>query len=122
MRMWMVDPETMCRKHLLGEHVEIHMLIGALRKGKPLHGFTKKGLLEFSSVGGRHDQIVLEMESRGYVHRSPLGLEPEDIESLLVWARKNDKGVDRENSLLELHKRCPECKALWEEKNEKSTD
>ena len=24
MRMWMVDPKWLCRKHLLWEHVEIH--------------------------------------------------------------------------------------------------
>jgi hypothetical protein len=30
MRMWMVPPKVMCRKHLLGEHVEIHMLAGSL--------------------------------------------------------------------------------------------
>lgn len=38
MRMWMLPPETMCRKHLLGEHVELHMLLGSLRRGKTLTG------------------------------------------------------------------------------------
>ena len=32
------SPETMCRKHLLGEHVELHMLLGSLRRGKTLTG------------------------------------------------------------------------------------
>lgn len=39
MRMWMLPPETMCRKHLLGEHVELHMLLGSLRRGKNIDGF-----------------------------------------------------------------------------------
>jgi hypothetical protein len=43
MRMWMVWPELMCRKHLLGEHVEIHMLLGALNKGHRVQGFINKG-------------------------------------------------------------------------------
>lgn len=33
MRMWMVPPELMCRQHLLGEHVELHMFVGAINKG-----------------------------------------------------------------------------------------
>jgi len=28
MRMWMLNPKALCRKHLMGEHVEIHMLVG----------------------------------------------------------------------------------------------
>jgi len=28
--MWMTPPAGMCRKHLLGEHVELHMLLGQL--------------------------------------------------------------------------------------------
>lgn len=34
MRMWMLPTAGMCRKHLLGEHVELHMLLGSLRRGK----------------------------------------------------------------------------------------
>ena len=30
MRMWGVDPKQMCRQHLLGEHVELHMQAGAV--------------------------------------------------------------------------------------------
>ena len=36
MRMWLVPPSHMCRKHLLGEHVELHMLLGTLKKGKSI--------------------------------------------------------------------------------------
>ena len=34
MRQWMVDPRLLCRKHLLGEHVENHMFIGTLKRVK----------------------------------------------------------------------------------------
>ena len=43
MRMWMVPPRKMCRKHLLGEHVEIHMAVATLRLGKSVAGFLEKG-------------------------------------------------------------------------------
>ena len=33
MRMWMIDPKLLCRKHLLGEHLEIHMFVGTINKG-----------------------------------------------------------------------------------------
>ena len=39
MRMWMLPPKGLCRKHLLGEHVELHMLLGSMRRGKNIDGF-----------------------------------------------------------------------------------
>ena len=32
MRMWMIDPTLLCRKHLLGEHGELHKFIPSFRK------------------------------------------------------------------------------------------
>ena len=57
MRMWMVDPALLCRKHLLGEHVECHMFRGSLLKGKSLRGFLEDGLLDSRELARRHDQI-----------------------------------------------------------------
>jgi hypothetical protein len=71
MRMWMIDPKYMCRKHLLGEHVEIHMIIGAIKKNKNLQGFFDKKLIEINSIITRHDELVFEMIKRGYNHNSP---------------------------------------------------
>lgn len=45
MRMWMVDPATMCDRHLLGEHAEIHMAIGTIAKGRSVAGRVEHGLL-----------------------------------------------------------------------------
>ena len=50
MRMWMVDPRIMCRQHLLGEHVEIHMFVGAISRGKSVKGYLEKGLLEVHNM------------------------------------------------------------------------
>ena len=97
--MWMVPPRRMCRKHLLGEHVEIHMAVASLRLGKSLNGFLEKGLLELGSLRSRHDELVVEMLRRGYRHNSPLGPVPR---------RKGGK-VDRPANARELARRCPDC-------------
>ena len=39
MRQWNIDPHCMCRKHLLGEHTEMHMAVGTLRRGLSIAGF-----------------------------------------------------------------------------------
>src|SRR5512146_3347507 len=72
MRMWMVDPRRMCRKHLLGEHVELHMFVAGLRRGPNLRGDLDKGLLEPHNLERRHTQLGRDLERRGYRHRSPL--------------------------------------------------
>ena len=98
----MVPPRKMCRKHLLGEHVEIHMAVATLRLGRSIAGFLEKGLLELSSLRSRHDKLVAEMLRRGYRHNSPLGLVPR---------RKGGK-IDRRANQRELTRRCPDGRAL----------
>ena len=61
MRMWMLPPETMCRKHLLGEHVELHMLLGSLRRGKNIDGFLAGKLVDPRRMFRRHEELLLEM-------------------------------------------------------------
>ncbi len=95
----MVPPRKMCRKHLLGEHVEIHMVVATLRLGKSVAGFLEKGLLELHNLHRRHDQLVTEMLRRGYRHRSPLGPVP----------RQRAGKIDRKANARELARRCPEC-------------
>jgi hypothetical protein len=65
MRMWMVDTTTMCRKHLLGEHVETHMILGTLKSGIRLDGYARNNLLELKSFKKRHDKIAVEIVRRG---------------------------------------------------------
>lgn len=109
MRMWMVDPKLMCRKHLLGEHVEIHMLVGCLRKDKNIKGYIEKGLIEPRSIYTRHNELAREMVMRGYRHNSSI----REI-GAKHWARLTARErlltVDTIKSILELRKRCKECK------------
>ncbi len=99
--MWMVPPRTMCRRHLLGEHVEIHMAAASLRLGRSLDGFLEKGLLELHNLRARHEALVAEMKRRGYRHASPL----ERV------TRRGGK-IDRERNARELAERCEACAEL----------
>ena len=99
MRMWNIDPKKLCAQHLLGEHVEMHMLVGTLNKGKSVKGFIENKLIEVHNIKSRHDELVQEMNRRGYKHKSPL---PE-YDS--YFAGK----VDKKESEKELKKRCDKC-------------
>ena len=72
MRMWNINPNKLCRNHLLGEHVEMHKLVGNLTKGRSVQGYIDLGLIEVHNIRKRHDELVIEMERRGYNHKSPL--------------------------------------------------
>ena len=104
MRMWMVDPVILCRKHLLGEHVEHHMFIGTINKGVSIKGYLRDNLMEPAALRQRHDQLVEEMERRGYNHASPLA------EHSGVSLEDEAVRVDVGRSLAELLRRCPECR------------
>lgn len=107
MRMWMLDPRLLCRKHLLGEHNELHMLAGSLARGIRLDGFAAKGLLEPRAMLERHDSLAREMLRRGYAHRSLL---PDCTAALAGYPAAVREGrVDREASARELASRCEEC-------------
>ena len=103
MRMWMVNPKRMCKQHLLGEHVELHMLVGSLRRGRSIDGFLAKRLLEPSSLRSRHAALVAEMRRRGYRHRSPLP-------RVYVARRYQMARVPRRTSERELISRCLDCR------------
>lgn len=107
----MVDPAILCRKHLLGEHGELH---------KHRHNFEKKysmqkrialGQIEPSSMQDRHDLLANEMLRRNYNHHSPYS-QP-DI-SYLPEAHQAFR-VDVQSALEDLISRCPECARRFKE-------
>lgn len=104
MRMWNINPRKMCRQHLLGEHFELHKLIGNLKHGRTWgESLTAKGFLEPQNALKRHDKLVCEMKQRGFKHRSPLK----------IGRVKLPKGkVDRKKSIRDLKKRCGECRRM----------
>jgi hypothetical protein len=101
MRMWNVDPELLCRQHLLGEHVECHMFAGCIIRGKRIEGYIRDGLVEVHNLRQRHNILAFEMQRRGYKHASPFEI-PEAL------AQKGS--VDKKANLKELARRCPECR------------
>lgn len=106
--MWMVSPKLLCKKHLLGEHGEIH---------KHRHNFVKRhsiskriqlNQIEPSSMFSRHEELAFEMLKRGYNHQSPYSMP--DI-SYLPANEMNYK-VDVNSSYQDLITRCPDCNKL----------
>ncbi len=108
MRMWMVNPTMLCRKHLLGEHVECHMFSGTIAKGTSMIGYIDNGLVEVHNIISRHNELAKEIEIRGYQHKSPLQI------CLSLLSSDPCGKVDRENSIKELTNRCPDCRARIE--------
>lgn len=77
MRVWDIHPKHLCRKHLLGEHRELHGLWNILTKHKGKGGYshhpeTKRWVGKTAALYNRHEALVNEMEKRGYDHKSPL--------------------------------------------------
>lgn len=106
MRMWGINPKCLCRKHLLGEHNEIH---------KHRHNFVKHHSIknrispvvqiEPENMKKRHDELVEEMINRGYNHQSPY--EQPDLSHLNNEERYAEISIDI--SISDLKSRCKEC-------------
>ena len=107
MRMWMIDPSTLCRKHLLGEHGEIHKHKHNFEKHHSIHGrIYPIVLIEPENMKKRHDVLAQEMLTRGYNHQSPY--EQPDI-SYLPDDYRYAK-VDLDYNFRDLYTRCIDCK------------
>ena len=111
MRMWMLPPIGMCRKHLLGEHVELHMLLGSMRRGKRIEGFLSGGLVDPQLVFARHEELVAEMARRGFRHSSPI--EASDCTSLAA-RYPGSAFINIAANAAELQRRCPDCAQLMQ--------
>lgn len=105
MRIWDLPPRFLCRPHLLGEHRELHGLWSILtndKQGYRHHRETKRWIGHRNALAVRHTELVLEMERRGYNHRSGLhkfngeeATPPGPIDSIEDQiARLVDKGCD----------------------------
>ena len=100
MRMWNVNTGQMCNKHLLGEHVEMHMFVGTLNQKKSIQGYLDKGLVEVHNIKKRHEEIAGEMKKRGFNHKS----------DLKRYKMDRIGTVDVKENKLELAKRCKDCR------------
>jgi hypothetical protein len=74
-RIWCVPVHELDRQHLLGEHAELHCIVGALLgkyKAYQNHPQTLRFKGHIEQLYYRHSQQVAEMQKRGYQHNSPL--------------------------------------------------
>jgi hypothetical protein len=109
--MWMVNPKYLCRKHLLGEHGEIHKHKHNFVKGHSMEGRISPVVqIEPSAMQERHDALAKEMVRRGYNHKSPY--EQPDISH--YPARVVNAMVDTKSSLKDLLSRCSECQSQYD--------
>lgn len=108
--MWMVDPRYLCRSHLLGEHRELHALVGIVKRGIRLDGYVQNGLIDTSQIKYRHEELVLEMLDRGYNHYSPLM-----YHDTIRMGR-----VDSQKNVQELRQRCNLCRERIDKCDRKS--
>lgn len=77
MRIWDIDPQLLCRKHLLAEHRELHGLWNILTKhgaqgGYSRHPETLRWVGKTKALYARHELQVKEFTRRGYSHLTPL--------------------------------------------------
>ena len=75
MRIWDIQPEKLCRSHLLAEHMELHAIWHILtqnKKGYSNHPETKRWRGKLKALYLRHEKLVEEMERRRFKHKSPL--------------------------------------------------
>ena len=124
MRQWMCNPSLLCDKHLLGAHVETHMLVGSIakltdpltppaRKGghkSSLLGLLRKGYIDVrpSWVMTYHGRIEAEMMRRGMKHDSPLYT----FELAGTGLPDNCNGMHRQvaRDIEDLAERCAHCR------------
>lgn len=101
----MVDPKKMCDRHLLGEHVELHMLAGNIKRGRSIDGYLG-GLVEPGLMVQRHCELVKEMACRGMKHQSPLDCPAE------AASASKAQPISEATNLRELVRRCERCASL----------
>lgn len=108
MRMWMINPELLCKKHLIGEHGELHKFLHNWKKKHKIDGRISGNAIEPLSYKKRHDDLAKEMLHRGYNHNSPL--QQPDF-SYLPEDQLNYK-VDVNLNKDILYKRCETCRMI----------
>ncbi len=104
MRIWDIPTNQLCRKHLLGEHRELHAIWTILtqdKKGYRNHPETKRWENKLAALYTRHQEEVEEMEKRKYTHRSSLD------RKLATGADTQDKmvhSVEEQRTILNMKK------------------
>lgn len=108
MRIWDVPPVTLCRKHLTGEHRELHGLWNIItqdKRGYARHPETLRWHGRLAALYARHEALAAEMARRGYQHQSSLDVA--FATGLTVQDRFVDPPAAQERLLREKSCACP---------------
>ena len=101
-------PNKLCRSHLLGEHRELHAIWSVItnnKKGYSLHPETLRWHGKLKALYIRHENLVREMEERGYNHHSPLD------KRLAIGKYKQNKFIDLPERQIQILKK-KDCQCL----------
>lgn len=111
----MINPKVLCRKHLLGEHGELHKHRHMFEKQYSITGRIRPTIqIEPESMKKRHDELAQEILDRGYKHNSPY------TQPSLLYLPSCEKNaiVDPFKSISDLKLRCKDCKERIKKNNE----
>jgi len=106
----MVNPKIMCKKHIIGEHGELHVIAANINKKRSIKGYLEKGLIEPASIHERHRELVKEMLRRGYNHNSDMP----DIDFSNLDTVEFNTDVDENIAIIDLISRCDSCRKRYE--------
>ena len=67
MRMWMLNPKFLCRKHLLGKHGELHKFKHNFEKKYNMSNRILLNQIEPLSMETRHNELVEEISSEVFL-------------------------------------------------------
>jgi hypothetical protein len=107
MRMWMLNPTIMCLDHRLGEHYEIHMFVGHMRRERSIEGYVRNNCIQPRALKWRHDQIAQSLPAAP-LHHSPLSVNVKELIAYLPFEHQRAK-VNVEQAFEDLINRCPKC-------------
>jgi hypothetical protein len=106
--MWMIDPNKMCKRHISGEHNEIHKHLPSLYAGVSVEGRMAPVVqIQLNALQARHDELAQYLN-----HKSPL-----EVDDGLI--RRNYgphyyRMVDVTHNEADLANRCEACrKLIW---------
>jgi hypothetical protein len=115
--MWMIEPELMCMKHLLGEHGEIHKHRHNFVKGHSIAGRIAGNAVEPEAMQSRHDDLEAEIVRRALAagRKPPCSpFEQPDLSGYPAEYRTYKINIEQSRALLV--DRCPDCRKLNNER------
>ncbi|MHB1417244.1 MAG: pyrimidine dimer DNA glycosylase/endonuclease V [Chloroflexota bacterium] len=107
MRIWNLPVTELDNQHLLGEHLELHVMWTTLtenRRGWANHPETRRFRGRLGALYRRHEEQVAEMKARGMTgHKSPLDrgrIPPEDS---WEWPPVSEEQLEKDRHDLVAH-------------------